>query len=299
MKTMCAIVMVLFFLSFSVIADEPHTESIIEHILKTRQAILNQTDNKPTVFLAFWDFDGTILKGDCSEGLVENGDVIYPGLSQVLINAGLSSIYLSNGGFKKFAEDYVYIGEHIGKWMAYPFNIQIFRGTEVSALRSVAEKHFREVLSKYYFTSSIQILKALKENEIESYIISASPELFIEASASTVGLDIDRLYGIEVKLKNFVITEEISYPITWAEGKVLILKNIVEKTIQSNPDKNVVVLAAFGDSYSTDGPFLKYVATQSLPAGEPISVMINGGKEPNEYYNLFRLVIQNEIFSQD
>lgn len=47
------------------------------------------------------------------------------------------------------------------------------------------------------------------------------------------------------------------------------------------------MLAGFGDSYGTDGPFLRFIATQHLPAGQPIAVFYDGGAEPAEYKGLF------------
>lgn len=81
-------------------ADEMHAESIVKNILNTKQAIIENSKSKSSdefVFLAFWDFDGTILKGDCSEGLEENGKLIYKGLAQLAIESGYSKIYPPNG----------------------------------------------------------------------------------------------------------------------------------------------------------------------------------------------------------
>ena len=46
-------------------------------------------------------------------------------------------------------------------------------------------------------------------------------------------------------------------------------------------------LAGFGDSYSTDDPFLKFFANQALPAGKPIAVFYGGNEEPEEFRGLF------------
>ena len=57
-----------------------------------------------------------------------------------------------------------------------------------------------------------------------------------------------------------------------------------------------VAVAGFGNSYSTDGAFLRYIATQRLPGGaRPVSMMINGGAEPARYRGLFRCVAQDEV----
>src|SRR5438876_9659049 len=49
-------------------AEEPDDSRIIQQILQTREQILKKvgsTNSGPSpIFLTFWDFDGTILKGD-------------------------------------------------------------------------------------------------------------------------------------------------------------------------------------------------------------------------------------------
>lgn len=54
-----------------------------------------------------------------------------------------------------------------------------------------------------------------------------------------------------------------------------------------------VAVAAFGNSFRTDGEFLRYVVSQPLPGGaKPVAMMINGGAEPERYKGLFRCVEQ-------
>src|SRR3954470_15326360 len=87
-------------LSIAARAEEPDDTRIIQTILQTREQILGNSTNTNIVFIACWDFDGTILKGDCSEGLAENGHPVYPGLAQVTIENGLSQLYPREGGFE-------------------------------------------------------------------------------------------------------------------------------------------------------------------------------------------------------
>jgi hypothetical protein len=70
---------------------ENHVTSIVQNILYTKTAIEDYLKNRtnqqlsPILFASFWDFDGTILKGDCSEGLQEENKQVYKGLVQVAI----------------------------------------------------------------------------------------------------------------------------------------------------------------------------------------------------------------------
>ncbi len=76
----------------------------------------------------------------------------------------------------------------------------------------------------------------------------------------------------------------------YGEGKVENVRSIV----LSRP--NGVAIAAFGNSYSTDGAFLRYISTQpSLPGGaKGTAVMINGGRNVPGYTEHFITVSQSE-----
>jgi phosphoserine phosphatase len=283
-------------LTTSSFAQEGHVDSIITHILNTRQQILAKSDKGANdfIFLTFWDFDGTILNGDCSEGLQVDNKQIYKGLAQLAIENGHSNIYPVKGGFQTFWDHYKNMEHNIGRWLAYPFIPQMLSGAVLNEIDEMSRNHFETILKNYYFKSSLKILNTLEAIGIHSYIISASADVFVNAAAKTIGLDPERFHGIEVKIKNGVLTEELVYPITWADGKTKKLLSIIEKILDQNPGKKVIVLAAFGNSYSTDGPFMKYVAEQTLPAGKPLSVMINGGQTPKNYGEIFIEVEQFE-----
>lgn len=77
------------------------------------------------------------------------------------------------------------------------------------------------------------------------------------------------------------------YPVTWNIGKREKVQEVVAGSEREEPAKKVFVLAGFGDSYNTDGPFLKYIATQSLAAGKPIAVFYDNTNAPAEYQGLF------------
>jgi len=268
--------------------------------MNTRQAILanaGESSSNKFVFLAFWDFDGTILKGDCSEGMKSDGKWLYKGLAQLAIESGYSEIYPPKGGVERFWKDYRHMEHNIGKWLALPFIPQMLRGTQLSDIYKLSGKHFYNVLSNYYFSSSIRMLKALEDGGVKCHIISASADVFVDTAAPTLGLNTERFHGIGSRIRDGRLTEELVYPVTWSVGKTEKLISIIEETARRHPNKQVIVLAAFGNSYGTDGPFMKYVATQTLPAGKPVAVMINGGDTPTAYRELFIQVQQSEIQS--
>ena len=99
------------------------------------------------------------------------------------------------------------------------------------------------------------------------------------------------MFGIEVEIKNGIITPKEISPVTYADGKREKLIQIVANLLAEKKADKVFVLAGFGNSFHTDGPFLKYIAEQKIEAGKAITVMINGGEATSEYTGIFKEVI--------
>ena len=240
--------------------------------------------------MAFWDFDGTIIKGDVSEGLVEKGEQRFKGLIQRTIEEGYSTVY-GREEWKRYREvDYPRLNE-MGRWISWPFNAQIYAGTRVADLDAFCVREYDLVYRKWYFASSIAMLRALEKAGVENYVVSASPELFVANAAATLPLPRERLRGIRVHLSAGYVTTQILYPLPMGEGKV----ELVRELVLARP--HGVAVAAFGNSYSTDGAFLRYVAKQpSLPGGaKGTAVMVNGGKVVPGYTEHFICVDQDEV----
>lgn len=270
-------------------AEEPDDSRILDQILQTRDAILRSAPTRAgkPVFLTFWDFDGTLLKGDCSEGLRIDEKMIYRGLAQVAIEHGLSQIYPADGGFARFWADYTNMDTRIGHWLAYPFIPQMLRGAQAEQVLKLSQGYFANTLSNYLMASSINIISALEHSGIECHIVSASADVFVKGAAASLGIPAEHIHGIEVRIHDGKLTEELIYPVTWNIGKREKLQQIVANLEAEPGGRKAYVLAGFGDSYNTDGPFLKFIATQSLPAGKPISVFYDGQVAPEEYRGLF------------
>lgn len=285
--------------TLSAAPPEPHAEAALRDILAARDAILARrvAPAAPPVFLAVWDFDGTILHGDCSEGLVENGAPVYPGLAQRCIEQGLSSVYRPENGVAEFWKDYRYLDERVGHWLAYPFIPQMLRGAEAAQVQRLARDHFASVLAPFYYASSLHILRGLETAGVCNVVISASADVFVDAAAPTLALPEDRFHGIALRIDAAgKLTSDVLPPLTWAEGKRARLLELVAAWADAYPQSEVIVLAALGNSYGTDGAFLEHVARQPLPAGQrPVVLMINGGAAPPRYRGLFREVEQRAV----
>lgn len=294
----------IFFFSISCGSKtENHVTSIVQNILYTKTAIEDYLKNRtnqqlsPILFASFWDFDGTILKGDCSEGLQEENKQVYKGLVQVAIENNFSKKYKYNE-YNKFLQHYAYLETHKGHSDAYIYLATLFTGRDIRDLQQLSQHYFSHTLHYYFFASSIAIMNQLKAHGIKIYIISASPDYFVKGAAYSLNLSSDTIYGIKVKTNNGIATEQVIPPLTYAEGKTKLLKSIIDRLKKENKTNHVYAIAAFGNSYHTDGNFLYYVATQTLPAGKPVSVMINGGSPPKKYHALFECVIQNDVIAK-
>ena len=261
---------------------------VLENVAKLKAA-------KPeAVPMAFWDFDGTIIKGDVSEGLTENGRQVFKGLVQRTIEAGLSTVYAKDGGWEQYHDkDYPRLVE-IGRWLGWPYNAQIYEGLRSSVLDDFCRAEYAAVYSKWYFAFSIKVLRELEKAGVESYIVSASPEAFVRNAAETVGIPRERIRGIRVAEPGGRMSVQLLYPIPYAEGKV----ENVRELVLSRPQG--VAVAAFGNSYSTDGAFLRYVATQpSLPGGaKGTAVMLNGGAPRPGLSEHFIRIDENDVVGE-
>ena len=271
---------------------EKHVDAVVTEVLANVAKLKAAQPN--AVPMAFWDFDGTIIKGDISEGLFENekertGKQLYKGLIEETILAGLSTVYKGPGGWKQYEEvDYPRMNE-IGRWLAWPYNAQIYGGVPSADLDAFCSQKVAEVYRKWYFASSVAIWQALEKAGVENYVVSASPEIFVRNTAESLGVTRGRTRAIRVEIDGGRMTTKVVHPVPFGEGKVENVRQLVLSR------ENGVAIAGFGNSYSTDGCFLRYIVTQHLPGGaKGFALMINGGKEKPGFEGLFKLVEQDE-----
>ena len=268
-------------------AAEEHVDRVVNEIL-SNVAKLKAVD--PTITpMAFWDFDGTIIKGDISVGLTENGIELHQGMIHASILAGWSPFYKGEEGCRQFDRDYARLNG-IGRFIAWPLIGQMFAGVRVVDFNRFCAQRVRDIYSKWYFTSSLAILRRLEAAGVENHIISGSPELFIKNVGDSIGLGEERLHGMRLTIDGGILSTRIEYPVTTGEGKIEIVRRLV------NAHANAVAVAGFGDSYKTDGPFLRYIVRQTLPGGaKGFALMVNGMCPQPGYEGLFTCVKQNEV----
>jgi len=288
---------ILVSLSGEAAPAEPHAREVVQELTALRSAVLASSPApKNPRFVTFWDFDGTILAGDCSEGWVSNNVPVYQGLAEKSILAGFSQIYRGPAGWRHFWDDYQRFDERPGHWLAYPYIPQMLRGASRKDIDALARSAFEEEYRHCFFAASVDLLRGCSAGGIEAHVISASAECFVRGAAAAAGIPAPQMHGIRVVERDGKLTEELVYPVTWAEGKVRCIETIIAEAKKQDPDREIFVLGAFGNSYSTDGPFLSWTAKRQLPGGlKPVVLMINGGQPPAQYQGQFREVLQTNL----
>jgi phosphoserine phosphatase len=276
---------------------EPHAREVLQQLTSLKETLLARSPAPENPrFITFWDFDGTILAGDCSEGWISNNVPVYQGLAEKSILAGFSQIYRGPAGWRQFWEDYRRMDSRPGHWLAYPFIPQMLRGASRHQIDALAQSAFESEYRRYFFAASVDLLRGCSAAGIETHIISASAECFVRGAAAATGIPAQRMHGIRVVERDGKLTEELVYPVTWAEGKVRRIETIIAEAKKQQPDRDLFVLGAFGNSYSTDGPFLSWTAKRQLPGSlKPVVLMINGGQPPAPYQGQFREVLQTNL----
>lgn len=285
-QILMAVSLVSFF-ALPAAATEKHVDRVVGEILDTVAKLKAvDPDVRP---MAFWDFDGTIIRGDISVGLQENGVERFQGMVHAGILGGWSPFYKGEEGARQFDRDYERLNE-IGRFIAWPMIGQAFAGVKVADFNAFCARRVRDVYSKWYFASSVAILRKLEAAGVENHIISGSPNLFVKNAAESIGLTPERMHGNNLAIDGGILSTRIEYPVTTGEGKVEVLRRLV------NARPHAVAVAGFGDSYKTDGAFLRYIVRQTLPVGaKGFALMVNGTHKTPEYDGLFTCVSQSEV----
>ncbi|MBR6734705.1 MAG: haloacid dehalogenase-like hydrolase [Kiritimatiellae bacterium] len=199
--------------AFAAAGPEAHVDGVVAEVLANVAKIKAvKPDAKP---MAFWDFDGTILKGDITEGLEEDGRQKFAGLMEETIKAGLSPVYSGEKGWLQYRDvDYPRMNA-IGRWLAWPYNAQVYEGVEERAIVRFCEAKVESVYRKWYFASSMAIWRALEKAGVENYVVSASPEVYVKSTAKSLGVSPSRVRAIRVEVEGGRMTTKVVHPVPY------------------------------------------------------------------------------------
>lgn len=251
-------VLVLVLAVFGLAANE----EILSSILQAKESILKIEEDAE--FITIWNFDNTILDGDSSEGRSDR-EASFKGLGQVAIEAGFSKKYPPQGGFAQFMQDYEEM-EKQNEPKAYAYMAQMLAGAKEKDVLNLALGYFRKTLKSYLYKTAVDLIRSLQENGIKTYILTASPQIFVQGAGPLLNIPLNEIFGMQSEVKNGLLTDQMVLPLTTRQGKVEKIKQIVGQ-------KKIYVLAGFGNNNENDMVFLKWIASQTLPAGKPLGVI--------------------------
>lgn len=225
--------------------------------------------------MAFWDFDGTLFEGDCSEGFPGGDGTLVPGLAETAVEAGFSRQYPAKGGFRKFWQDYQNLLRQEGHAAAYIHLAMAFSGAPVGALQAMAKREFQGRLRPWFFPEALHLWRRLEAGGVRCVVISASPDFFVKGAASVLGVPPGRLYGLRCTPgPDGLLTDHLEEPLSIGHGKADLLGKILTEAPDQSTGSRFAV-AAFGNDFFNDGPMLEAVAHTLLPAGKPVAVLVN------------------------
>lgn len=262
---------------------DTHAAALVAEILARRDAH-REIHGPGATYAVFLDLDGTLVQGDVTEGLAAERDHPgYPGLAEVATRAGLARGYGSGeSGYRAMVADYeARVAEDA--LAGYLWGAARFVDLEPDrdgALRDLVEVYSREVLAHWVFESTRQVTRALHGQGVELYVVSASPTPFVlGAQVFLPEIPPARLSGIDRSRDHSGALRDPL--VNYAEGKTDRVRALLNA-----PGGPRVPLAGFGNCWTTDGPFLEWIAREG-----GLAVMINGGPAPRRFPGL-RLVQQ-------
>ncbi|MBP6218321.1 MAG: haloacid dehalogenase-like hydrolase [Oligoflexales bacterium] len=220
---------------------------------------------------AFWDFDGTILNGDISEGKRTGSQIHYRGMIDRSILEGIVPNHeASLEGVEKFWAKYSVDAEagyhgtfYLGQVYAdLPLDVQ-------TRIRSLSVKVYEEV-STYFFAFSLELINFLNSKGVHSHVISASPELFLKEVCSFLPIPMDRISGVNLDKERGRRVDPI---FNYGDGK----KDRMDHILRQSPKKAQPILA-IGNSWTVDGPMIR-AACQTGGLG----LLVNAGLAGADY----------------
>jgi HAD superfamily phosphoserine phosphatase-like hydrolase len=226
--------------------------------------------------VAFWDFDGTLLEGDCVDGYWRGDGAGYGGLVERAILGGLCPAYAGAEGVVRCERDFRALLRAQGKAAAYAFQSQIFAGVPEAPLLAAARTVFDAELSGWLFAEALAWWRALERAGVRCWVLSASPEFFVKAAAAHLGVPEARCTGMRLQREpDGRLRAELAGPPTVGEGKTRRMHQLLAEMAAAEPGRAFLPVAAFGNDVVSDGPMIEAVRRAVLPAGEAVGVYVN------------------------
>lgn len=249
-------------------------ESVVARILESAAAL--QRADPRAVPLACWDFDGTLLEGDCIDGYRRSDGTGYTGLVERAILAGLCPGYEGAEGAARCEHEFLELLRTRGKPAAYTFQTLLFAGMPAAPLRHLAQQAFDLELGGWLYAEARAAWHRLEAAGVQCWVLSASPDFFVKAAACHLGVPDARCLGMRPRLQpDGTIDTSLEGPVMVGEGKTARLRSLITELAAEQPEHSFHPVAAFGNDPISDGPMIDAVRESTLPGGRPVGVLVN------------------------
>jgi len=112
------------------------------------------------------------------------------------------------------------------------FRVKYISGKSLQFYRDLGEKTFNKYYKHKIFKPIKQLIKILKENDFEVWIVTASPEgMYQQFLSKEFDIPITHIIGVKSVIKDGIITDKIVYPVPQDKGKM----EAIETFIQDKP----------------------------------------------------------------
>lgn len=103
---------------------------------------------------------------------------------------------------------------------AYVWLAQINQGQSLEQVRKWAKEAFEAIKPNPIFSEQQRLIDLFKNHGVRIYIITASIKWAVEPGAVALGLGNENVIGVETLVKDGIVTDIASLPITYRAGKV-------------------------------------------------------------------------------
>lgn len=110
---------------------------------------------------------------------------------------------------------------------AYLWLAQIYKGQNLSQVRQWAEEALQSIQPLAVFPEQKELIDFLKSEGVKIHIITASIKWAVEPGAKFLGLSEDNVIGVETDVRDQIITDQQKGIITYKNGKVQALQQLV------------------------------------------------------------------------
>ncbi|MBI3891365.1 MAG: HAD-IB family phosphatase [Candidatus Wallbacteria bacterium] len=164
--------------------------------------------------LAVFDADGTLWSDDAGEGF-------YGWLVE---QRRLKGVDYSHDPVAEY-----FAVEAKDQPLAYGMAVTQMAGLSEDAVKRWAASYFRVAFAKRVHQPQKNLIAALRAHGWDVWIVSASNRWIIQAGAPYVGVDPSHVVGIDLVVRDGVLTDRLAYPVTWGPGKAEAIARLIAR----------------------------------------------------------------------